>query len=124
MPSPTYPSECEQCVTECDLENCDLGTEEQCTDRCIVVPCDDPCLDICGTCVSWPNTLCTGGHCESFEDLVSLLHGNIVCAPLTSALDPLVPSLAVALTFHPWDPPSRTRRAIYTYRKAITTQSI
>ena len=77
MCPPTVPSECEECVAECNVKDCNLSTEEQCTDHCVVVPCNDPCIDSCGVCPTPSNcSQIKNGQCHGFEDLVSLLPGN------------------------------------------------
>lgn len=74
MHAANIPSGCEECVTECDVETCDLATESsQCTDRCLVVPCEDPCPDVCASaCGSWSASPCETALCQGFHDLVSL----------------------------------------------------
>ena len=75
MSPPTLPLECEQCVTGCNVE-CPLNTEEECTDHCIVVPCDDPCLDDCGMCTTPASTQYERGQSQGLEELVSLFPGT------------------------------------------------
>ncbi len=41
VPVPPNPSTCEECVQECEESACDLQLTEQCTDQCVVVPCND-----------------------------------------------------------------------------------
>lgn len=61
------PSECDQCVSECDVETCGINPEnEQCTDRCLVVPCEERCLDACDSCFDTPQTICDSNECQSF----------------------------------------------------------
>lgn len=74
------PSECDQCVTECDAESCaiNLGME-QCTDRCLVVPCEEQCLEACDSCFGPSQTVCDSstecqGLTEGVREIPSTLH--------------------------------------------------
>ncbi|KAI5124185.1 hypothetical protein M0805_005036 [Coniferiporia weirii] len=69
--------ECLGCVVDCDGQNCHLSrspVKEQCTEQCVVVPCDDQdaCADVCleETCQVEPcdgGDKCTGNFEELFQ---------------------------------------------------------
>ena len=70
------PSPCEECVQECEEGSCDLRLTEQCTDQCVVVPCNDahhgyvPCEE--ANVVAGCDIMCTDDpECDAFDSIVS-----------------------------------------------------
>ncbi|GJJ11288.1 hypothetical protein Clacol_005520 [Clathrus columnatus] len=74
-----FPSECDQCVSECDVTSCPINLEkEQCTDRCLVVPCEQECLDACHSCFDSSQKAPDPNECRGFGDVcpTSAIHLN------------------------------------------------
>lgn len=71
-------SACEECVQECEDGSCDLELTEQCTDQCIVVPCNDAHHGYasCETAnaIAGCDIMCTDGtDCDALDTIVSLI---------------------------------------------------
>ena len=53
---------CSGCVLDCDDKECQTSKQEQCSDQCVVLPCNDTCNDHCeaspcnDTCVEYCST--------------------------------------------------------------------
>lgn len=73
------PAPCEECVQECEEEDCAVALSSQCTNQCVVVPCNDahhatdkncdhPAIDVRQPC----DIACSSGpDCTVLDEIVS-----------------------------------------------------
>ena len=88
-PSVAMSSACEECVQECEQGTCELELTEQCTEQCVVVPCNDahhglaPCE--AANAIAGCDIMCTDGpECAAIDTIVSILSNY----PLLAILNP------------------------------------
>lgn len=70
-------SACDECVQECEQGTCEINLTEQCTEQCVVVPCNDAHHDY-HTCeaanaIANCDIMCTENkECDAIDTIVSI----------------------------------------------------